>query len=76
LIQTYWNLLEKIPPRELKLTKYDDEIFEHTMQTFPELAEEPHEKVVKIDEEWMKSKDGKVRWRDFIQACVRFLIST
>jgi len=66
--QTYWNLLEKIPPRELKLTKFDDEIFEHVMKDFPELAEEPYDKVTKIDEEWMKSKEGKERWRQFIQA--------
>ncbi|KAI0708661.1 hypothetical protein C8Q76DRAFT_799893 [Earliella scabrosa] len=101
--QTYWNLLEKVPPRDLKLTKcvclphlswrvseyqpysprfsdtfpapiirppagrIDDEIFEHAMQTFPELAENEYEKVVKLDEDWMKSDEGKKRWRDFIQ---------
>ncbi|KAF9001198.1 polysaccharide biosynthesis-domain-containing protein [Cyathus striatus] len=65
--QTYWNLLEKVEPKELKLTKYDNEIFEHTMSTFPELATPPHEKLVKLDEEWMKSPDGKKRWRDFIE---------
>jgi len=64
--QTYWNLLEKIPPRELKLTKFDDEIFDHTMAEFPELNEEPHEKVTKLDEDWMKSPEGKERWRKFI----------
>ncbi|KAF9815196.1 hypothetical protein IEO21_04713 [Rhodonia placenta] len=66
--QTYWNLLEKVPPRNLKLTKLDDDIFEHTMRDFPELAENDHEKVTKLDEDWMKSKDGKERWRKFIQA--------
>ncbi|TFK52838.1 DUF757-domain-containing protein [Heliocybe sulcata] len=66
--QTYWNLLEKIPPRQLKLTKLDDEIFDHVMKDFPELAQEPHEKITKIDEEWMKSKEGKERWRKFIEA--------
>ncbi|TFY59932.1 hypothetical protein EVG20_g7608 [Dentipellis fragilis] len=65
--QTYWNLLEKIPPRELKLTKFDDEIFEHVMKDFTELTE-PHEKLVRLDEDWMKSKDGKERWRAFIAA--------
>ena len=33
---------------------------------FPELFEEPYEKLVKIDEDWMKSKDGKARWRKFM----------
>ncbi|KXN83809.1 hypothetical protein AN958_01045 [Leucoagaricus sp. SymC.cos] len=65
--QIYWNLIEKILPSLLKLTKLDDEIFEHTMKTFPELAEPPHEKLTKLDEDWMKSDDGKKRWREFIE---------
>ncbi|KAF9452121.1 DUF757-domain-containing protein [Macrolepiota fuliginosa MF-IS2] len=65
--QTYWNLIEKVQPRELKLTQIDDEIYEHTMTTFPELAESSHEKLTKLDEDWMKSADGKKRWRDFIE---------
>ena len=68
--QTYWNLLEKVEPKELKLTKYDDEIFDHLMATFPELNAEPYEKLTKIDEDWMKSPEGKTRWRDFIERWV------
>ncbi|KAI1792793.1 DUF757-domain-containing protein [Ganoderma leucocontextum] len=64
--QTYWNLLEKVHPRELKLTKIDDEIFEHAMKEFPELAENDHAKVTKLDEDWMKSESGKKGWHDFI----------
>ncbi|KAF9262793.1 DUF757-domain-containing protein [Marasmius fiardii PR-910] len=64
--QTYWNLLEKVPPRELRLTKLDDEIYEDTMATFPELAEEGHAKLIKLDEDWMKSPEGKEKWRTFI----------
>jgi hypothetical protein len=37
------------------------------MKAFPELAEPPHDKLAKLDEEWMKSADGKKRWREFIQ---------
>jgi len=66
--QTYWNLLEKFPPRTLKLTKYDDDIFEHTLKAFPELAEEEYKNLTRIDEEWMKSEDGKRRWRDFCES--------
>ncbi|KAJ7130373.1 DUF757-domain-containing protein [Mycena epipterygia] len=66
--QTYWNLLEKVPPTELKLTKIDDEIYEHTMATFPELAEDAHAKLIKLDEEAMKSPAGKERWRVFIES--------
>jgi len=66
--QTYWNLLEKVPPRTLKLTRYDDDIFEHALAVFPELAEEEYIKLTKIDEDWMKSEDGKRRWREFSES--------
>ncbi|KAJ7581251.1 DUF757-domain-containing protein [Mycena floridula] len=64
--QTYWNLLEKVHPKDLHLTKIDDEIYEDTMATFPEMADPPHDKLVKLDEDWMKSADGKERWRVFM----------
>ena len=38
------------------------------MAEFPELAEPPHDTVTKLDEDWMKSPDGKVRWRKFIES--------
>jgi hypothetical protein len=50
--------------------RFDDEIFEHTLRDFPEYAAAPHAGLVKLDEEWMKSKEGKERWRAFIDACV------
>ena len=46
--------------------RIDDEIFEHAMKEFPELAEDDHAKVTKLDEDWMKSESGKKRWHDFI----------
>lgn len=52
------------------LCRYDDEIFEHTLREFPEFADAPHARLVTLDEEWMKSKEGKERWRAFITACV------
>lgn len=55
------------------LFSIDDEIFEHTMKAFPELAEEPYEKLAKLDEDWMKSNQGKKRWREFIAPSVFFL---
>jgi len=66
--QVYWNLLEKVAPRDLKLTKLDDEIYDHLIATFPELSEPPHSKLIKLDEDWMKSKDGKERWRNYIES--------
>jgi len=65
--QTYWNLLEKIPPRQLKLTKLDDEIYEHTTTDFPELFENANSTLINLDEDWIKSADGKERWRKFIK---------
>jgi hypothetical protein len=50
--------------------RYDDEIFEHTLRDFPEFAAEPHTSLVTLDENWIKSKEGKERWRSFINACV------
>ena len=47
--------------------RLDDEIYEDAIKTFPEFAEPPHEKLVKIDEDWMKSADGKKRWREFCE---------
>jgi hypothetical protein len=55
------------------VTRLDDEIYEHTMRVFPELSEPPHEKLVRIDEDWMKSADGKKRWRGFIEEYVTTL---
>ena len=50
--------------------RFDDEIFEHTMRDFPEFADAPHSGLVKLDEDWIKSKEGKERWRTFINAYV------
>jgi len=51
----------------------DDEIYEHVISAFPELVENEHEKLIKLDEDWLKSEDGKKRWRAFINASVHTL---
>lgn len=53
--------------------RHDDDVFEHTQREFPEFAAAPYAGLLKIDEDWMKSKEGKERWRAFINACVIFL---
>lgn len=58
---TYWSLLEKVPGSKLRLTKMDDEISKHFKEEFPEF--DPNETV---DEGQMKSKEGKERWRNFM----------
>jgi len=58
---TYWSLLERIPGSKLRLTKMDDDILEHLQRDFPEL-----DPAAPIDEDKMKSKEGKERWRNFV----------
>lgn len=56
-------------PSTLRLTKLDDEIYQDMEETFPELRVTEEDKaggVAKIDEERMKSDEGKKKWRDFI----------
>ena len=60
-MMTYWSILEKIPGSKLRLTRMDDAIFEHLRMDFPEF--DPAET---IDEDKMKSKQGKERWRNFV----------
>jgi hypothetical protein len=62
-IETYWKILQKVPGSKLRLTKLDDEIYEHFKKEFPDFDPK-----ATIDEEEMKSKDGKERWRKFIMA--------
>lgn len=47
----------------LRLTKMDDEIYDHLCKDFPEF--DPAET---IDENNLKSPAGKKRWRDFMMA--------
>ena len=58
---TYWAILEKIRGSKLRLTRMDNEIYEHFKKEFPEF--DPKET---IDEDKMKSKMGKERWRNFM----------
>ena len=58
---TYWSILEKIPGSKLRLTKIDDEIYEHFKKDFPD-----YDLSQTINEDEMKSKAGKERWRNFI----------
>lgn len=63
-LQTYWSLLEKVPGSKLKLSRFDQDIVDHVLKEFPEFEDPEFVKVV--DEDWMKSPEGKKRWRAFI----------
>ena len=58
---TYWSILEKVPGSQLRLTKMDNEIYESFMKEFPDFN--PAET---INEDEMKSKAGKEKWRNWI----------
>lgn len=60
---TYWAILEKMKGSQLRLTKMDDEIYEHFKNDFPE-----YDPTETINEDTMKSKEGKERWRNFMMA--------
>lgn len=60
----YWSLLESIPPSKLKLTQFDDEILEEFYKAFPEYDEQS---ISNLDEDFLKSKESKERWREFIK---------
>ena len=58
---TYWAILEKMKGSTLRLTKMDDEILQHFKEDFPGIDVKET-----IDEDKMKSKEGKERWRKFM----------
>ncbi|KAJ8111115.1 hypothetical protein OPT61_g6209 [Boeremia exigua] len=60
-METYWNILEKVKGSTLRLTKLDDEIYEHFQKEFPDF-----DAAATINEDDMKSKAGKERWRNFV----------
>lgn len=59
---TYWSILEKVRGSKLRLTKMDDDIYEHFKKDFPD-----YDVTATIDEDKMKSKEGKERWREFMK---------
>jgi hypothetical protein len=58
---TYWSILEKMRGSKLRLTKFDDDILEHLKRDFPEIDVSK-----RLNEDEMKSKKGKERWRNFM----------
>lgn len=62
-MQTYWSILERVKGSALRLTKMDEDIYNHLKEAFPEF-----DPAATINEDDMKSKQGKQRWRDFMMA--------
>ncbi|CCD26664.1 ribosome-associated Tef1p biogenesis chaperone CHP1 NDAI_0I00950 [Naumovozyma dairenensis CBS 421] len=61
--ETYWNLITKVPGSKLRLTKFDDEIYETFIEHFPEYKDA--ERVRKFEEDELKTKEAKEKWRKF-----------
>ncbi|PWW76694.1 DUF757-domain-containing protein [Tuber magnatum] len=59
--QTYWSILERRAGTDLRLTRMDQEIYDHLLETFPDF--DPKKQ---LNEEEMKSKSGKEKWRSFL----------
>ncbi|KAJ5108020.1 Protein PBDC1 [Penicillium angulare] len=60
-LMTYWAILEKVKGSQLRLTKMDNEIYESFMTEFPDF-----DPAATINEDDMKSKAGKEKWRNWI----------
>lgn len=62
-LTTYWAILERVKGSTLRLTRMDEDIYNHLMETFPDF-----DPAARIDEDEMKSKAGKEAWRKFMMA--------
>ncbi|KAI5917900.1 putative polysaccharide biosynthesis protein [Camillea tinctor] len=62
-LQTYWDILRKVKGSSLRLTRMDNDIYEHLKTDFPDF-----DPAATIDEDKMKSKAGKEQWRKFMMA--------
>lgn len=60
-LETYWAILEKVKGSTLRLTKIDDDIYDHLAKDFPDF--DPAKTII---EDEMKSPEGKKRWREFM----------
>ncbi|KAJ1913445.1 hypothetical protein H4219_005220 [Mycoemilia scoparia] len=58
--ETYYKILQAMDGKNLKLTKIDDEIYEHFKKMFPEID------VTELNEKDFKTPEAKARWRPFI----------
>ncbi|UJR27276.1 hypothetical protein I4U23_008571 [Adineta vaga] len=59
--ETYFNLLRSLDPTSLRLTPHDDQIYTRFRQVFPDL------KIDHLDEDHIKSVEGKQQWRSFCE---------
>ncbi|OCF32521.1 cytoplasmic protein [Kwoniella heveanensis CBS 569] len=63
-LEAYEKLITGIPASKIKFTPIDEELYENLLEIFPEFKFEDNLK--HLDEDAMKSREGKERWRKFI----------
>ncbi|KTW31623.1 hypothetical protein T552_00262 [Pneumocystis carinii B80] len=63
-LEVYWKLLTSTKGSTLRLTRIDDEIYEHFTREFQEFSTK--EFVSLIDENQLKSSENKAKWRKFM----------
>jgi len=59
--ETYFNLLCAIDSKQLRLTRHDDKIYSRFRELFPDF------KIDILDENLIKSNEGKTLWRPFCE---------
>lgn len=59
--EVYFNILCSVDPKFLKLTPHDEQIYKSFRDAFADL------KVDKINEDELKSSEGKMKWRPFCE---------
>ncbi|XP_055629046.1 protein PBDC1 [Toxorhynchites rutilus septentrionalis] len=59
--EIHFNLLCSVDPRMLHLTPYDNEIYEEFRKQFPDMD------VAMVNENELKSADGKAKWRSYME---------
>lgn len=59
--EVYFNILCSVDPKLLRLTPHDNQIYKAFKDTFPDIE------VDKIDEDKLKSSEGKAKWRPFCE---------
>lgn len=63
--ETYWNLLSTRYGSDIQLSPFDSEIYDDFVDSFPEYVEDT-ERARVLNEDEMKSPEGKKRWREFM----------
>ncbi|XP_017783289.1 PREDICTED: protein PBDC1 [Nicrophorus vespilloides] len=65
--EVYFNIISSVDPKPLKLTPFDDTIYKIFREEFSDLN------IVQLNEDEMKSPEGKMKWRSFCERFKKFV---